>query len=86
VSQEQSNNWHETHQTAIDRTGGYTGKFHRYNDRQFCRLLPIKEAVETHVTSDCLSIDCLEVKTDHMQNKFMHIESAARHNPHEYII
>jgi hypothetical protein len=39
-----------------------------------CGKLPVNETVETPVTSTYLSIDCLELKTDRMASKLLHIK------------
>jgi hypothetical protein len=53
----------------------------RYNDRNVCRKLPVNVAVESPLTSN-LSVDCLELYTDRMLNKPLHIESAVRYKHH----
>jgi hypothetical protein len=83
VCQECLNDWYQTHQTVFGIQEGCNGKLDCCNDRLFGKL-PGKEAVETPVTSTCLSVDCLESKTDHiyMSNKLLHTESAARCKHH----
>jgi hypothetical protein len=61
---------------------GSTGKLDRCNDRKICGKSSMYVTVETPVTSTCLSVDCLELKTDRMLNKPLYIESAARHKHH----
>jgi hypothetical protein len=58
------------------------GKLDRCNDHKICGKLPVNETVETSVTSTCLSVDCLESKTDRMLNKLLHTGSAERYIQH----
>jgi hypothetical protein len=44
--------------------------------------MPVNETVETPVTSIFLSVECLELKTDRIFNKLLHIKSAARFRYH----
>jgi hypothetical protein len=52
---------------------GCIGKIYRCNDHKICGKLPVKETVEIPVTSTCLSVDCLEFKTNRMSNKLLYI-------------
>jgi hypothetical protein len=45
-------------------------------------MLSANETVETSVTSICLSVACFKIKTDHMQNKLLYIESSVRYEYH----
>jgi hypothetical protein len=73
VCQERVNYWYETHQTACGLQGVVLiGKLDRYNDRKICEKLPANKTGETPVTSTCLSVDCLKIKTDRMSNKPLH--------------
>jgi hypothetical protein len=56
---------------------GCIGKLDRCNDRKICGKLPVNKTAETPVTSTCLSANCLELKTDCMSYKLLHIVSAA---------
>jgi hypothetical protein len=49
-----------------------------YNDRKICEMLTVNETVETPVTSACWSGACLDIMTDHMQNKFLLTESTGK--------
>jgi hypothetical protein len=69
VYQEWLNDWYETYSTACDPKEGCMDKQARCNDRKICGKLHINETVETPVISTCLSVDCLELKTDRMSNK-----------------
>jgi hypothetical protein len=44
-------------------------------------MMPENDNIEmhVHVTSTCLAVDCLELNTEHMLNKLLHIESAAKY-------
>jgi hypothetical protein len=44
--------------------------------------MPVNETVETHVISTCLSVDCLELKTDRISNKLLYTESDAKYKHH----
>jgi hypothetical protein len=54
----------------------------RCNDHKICGKLLVNETVKTPITSACLSVDCLELKTDRMSNKLLHTESAVRYIHH----
>jgi hypothetical protein len=82
VYQERLNDWYETYQTTFGLEEGCIDKLHRCNDRNICGKLPLNETVETPVTSTCVSLDCLELKTDRMSNKLLHTESAAKYKHH----
>jgi hypothetical protein len=82
VYQERFNDWYETHQTAFGLKEGCIGKLDHYNDRKICGHLPLNETVEIPLTSFCLSVDCLKLKTDRMSSKLLHTESAARYKHH----
>jgi hypothetical protein len=82
VYQKRLNDWYEAHQTEFDPKEGCIGKLNHCNDRKICGKLHVNETVETHVTLACLSLDCLELKTDRMSIKLLHTESAARHKHH----
>jgi hypothetical protein len=51
-----------------------------HNDH-ICGKLPEDETVETPVTSTCLLVDCLELKTDRMSNKLLHVMTQAYISP-----
>ena len=86
MCQERPNDWYEKHQTAFDLMEGCTGKLDRYNDRKIYEMLTLNETVETPVTSTCVSAAYLDSKTDHIQNKLLHIESAERYKHHMQVI
>jgi hypothetical protein len=73
--------WYETHQTAFGLKEGCIGKQDHCNNCKIC-VKPPKDIVESPVTSTCLSVDCLESKTDRMLNKLLRKESAARCKHH----
>jgi hypothetical protein len=84
MCQERFKDWYETHQTAFCLMEGCTGRIDRSNDRKIRRKLPVNENEEssTSVTSICLSVDSLKLKTDRMWNKPLHTKSAVR-NKHD---
>jgi hypothetical protein len=82
VCHERLFDWYETHLTAFGPKGGCIGKLDRCDDRKICEKLPVNETVETPLTSTCLSVDCVELQTDRMSNKLLHIESVARYKHH----
>jgi hypothetical protein len=57
----------EIHYTAFGLLEGCIGKLDRYNNHEICRILPVNETVEIPVTSTCLSVDCLKLKTDRIE-------------------
>jgi hypothetical protein len=69
VCQERLSDWYETYQTACGPKEGCMGKHDICNDLKICGELSVNETVETPVISTSLSVDCLELKTDHMSNK-----------------
>jgi hypothetical protein len=46
------------------------------NDHKIYGKLPVNETVETPITSTCLSVDYLELKSDCMPSKPLHNEQA----------
>ena len=83
MCQEQLNDWCEKYQTACGPTKGCMGKQDFFcNNHKICGKLPVNKNVETPVISACLSVDCLELKTDRMLNKLLHNELAARYIHH----
>jgi hypothetical protein len=73
VFQKRVNDWYETHQAAFGIKEDGIGKLDHCNDHKTCRKLPLKETVETLVTSTLFSADKLELKTDCMLNKILYI-------------
>jgi hypothetical protein len=73
VYQKRLKDWYETHQTAIGLKKGCIGKLYRCSDHTTCGKLRVNETVETPVTSTFLSADYIELKTDRMSNKLLHI-------------
>ena len=65
---------------------GCSGKLDRYNDRNIYEMLTLNETLETPVTSICVSVAYLDLKTDHIQNKLLHIESVERYKHHLQVI
>jgi hypothetical protein len=49
-------------------------------------MLNENETTEIPVTSICMSVAYCDIKSTHMQNKFLHIESAARYKYHMQVI
>jgi biotin synthase-related radical SAM superfamily protein len=49
---------------------GCTGKLDRYNDHKICDLQSVKETVEIVITLEV----CVDLKTDHMENRLKHSE------------
>jgi hypothetical protein len=70
--QEHLNDWYQTHQIRFGLKEVRVGKLNRCNDLKICGKLVVIETLETPLTPACLSIDCLELKTDRMSNKLLH--------------
>jgi hypothetical protein len=68
---------YEAHQTYLFAREGCIGKLDRCNNCRICKTLSVNETVETLVKSTYFSIDYLKLKMYRMQNKPIHIESAA---------
>jgi hypothetical protein len=58
-------------QTAFGSKEGCIGKQDRCNGRKICGKLPANQTVETSVPSTCLSVDCLELKTERMLQNYL---------------
>jgi hypothetical protein len=82
VYQKLLNYWYETHQAAFSPKEGFTGGTDICNDHKNCEKLPVKETVETLVTSTFLSADYIELKTDHVWIKLLHIQSTVKYKHH----
>jgi hypothetical protein len=73
MCEERLNDWYETPCNMWLKEKGCMGKWYLCNDHEIFRKLPVKETVETPVTSSYLAVDCLELKTDRMSIKPLYI-------------
>jgi hypothetical protein len=55
------------------------GKLDCSNNRKIGGQLPVNETEETTMISTCLSLTCLGLKPDRINNKSLHIESVVRY-------
>jgi hypothetical protein len=79
MCQEQCNNWYETLQTVFDVMKRFTGKLDCYNNQN---ILTLNETIGTYVTSHCVSVSCVDLKTDQKWNKSLHIVPVGRYRHH----
>ena len=71
----------ETSLSAFDSMIGCRSKQDHDNNHRICEMLILNELDGTTASSTCLSVACLDLKTDYTQNKLLHIQSAARQTP-----
>jgi hypothetical protein len=69
VCRERLNDWYETYQTACGSKEGCMAKPDYCNDQKICGKLLVNKTVKTLVISTCLSVNCLELKTDRMSKR-----------------